>query len=197
MLFFHVARAFLLPLGLRRENALSTLCRFDDLKGDRRHEANVPAEPAPASKDARLPGAHEDAGRAEGSEATASKGTQTADGVAGRFPRRERLTTGADFQALFQRGKRIERPVLVVLWREVPGPTRAGFAVSRQVRGAVERNRVRRRLREAYRVARAPVPAGTALVVIGRPAVVKQPFPELVNQLQSAFATMQASRAAV
>jgi ribonuclease P protein component len=105
------------------------------------------------------------------------------------------LSTGADFQALFQRGKRIERPALVVLWREVPGPTRAGFAVSRQVRGAVERNRIRRRLREAYRVARTPVPAGTALVVIGRPVVVRQSFPELVSQLQSAFAAMQASRA--
>jgi ribonuclease P protein component len=97
------------------------------------------------------------------------------------------LTTSAEIQALFQRGRRIDRPALIVLWRETGGSRRAGFAVSRQVKRAVRRNRVRRRLREAYRAARAAAPVGVALVIVGRPAVLAAPFAALVDQMQGAF----------
>src|SRR5262245_11978372 len=95
--------------GLRRlttHRRLTTLWRLYDRKGERVHEAYVPTQSAPASQDARLPRTHEDEGRAEGVEAAAREGSQTSHRVAGRFPRRERLTTSAEFQALFQRGRR-------------------------------------------------------------------------------------------
>jgi ribonuclease P protein component len=104
------------------------------------------------------------------------------------------LTTGAEFQALFQQGKRIDRPALVVLWREAPGQTRVGFAVSRQLRRAVQRNRVRRRLREAYRVTRDVAPARAALVIIGRPAALTEAFAGLVGQLRGALAAVPRPR---
>ena len=47
---------------------------------------------------------------------------------------------------------------MTILWREGVDARRVGFAVSRQVRSAVERNRVRRRLREAYRATRQAAP---------------------------------------
>jgi ribonuclease P protein component len=100
------------------------------------------------------------------------------------------LTTGAEFQALFQRGRRIDRPALIVLWRETREPTRAGFAVSRQLKSAVQRNRARRRLREAYRAARDAAPAQVALVVVGRPAALTEPFVALAGQLRGALATI-------
>ena len=59
--------------------------------------------------------------------------------------------------------------------------------MSRQVRGAVRRNRVRRRLREAYRKAREAAPARVALVVIGRASVLTAPFPSLVSELREAL----------
>ena len=65
---------------------------------------------------------------------------------------------------------------MIVLWRATAEPRRAGFAVSRQVRGAVQRNRARRRLREAYRATRDAAPAHAALVIIGRPARARAPF---------------------
>src|SRR5437879_2693807 len=111
---------------------MSTLGRFDDLRGNTVHEADVSAECAPTKENSRLPRADENQGRAEGAQASAREGAETADRLTGRFPRRERLTTGADFQALFQRGKRIDRPSMIVLWRESRAPRRAGFAVSRQ-----------------------------------------------------------------
>lgn len=175
---------------------MSTLRRFDDRKGERGHEADVSTQSPPTRKDARLPRAHEDEGRAEGAQAASRQGPQTTHRVAGRFPRRERLTTGAEFQALFQRGRRIDRPALIVLWRETRDSTRAGFAVSRQLKNAVQRNRARRRLREAYRAARDAAPMRVALVVVGRPAALTEPFAALTGQLRGALATIGSVRGA-
>jgi ribonuclease P protein component len=105
------------------------------------------------------------------------------------------LTSSADFQALFQRGRRIDRPALVVLWREAKGPTRAGFAVSRQLKNAVQRNRARRRLREAYRASREAAPPGTAMVIVGRPAALTEAFADLTEQLRGALAALRTARA--
>src|SRR5882724_3484882 len=174
---------------------MSTLGRFDDLRGKTVHEADVSAECAPTKENSRLPRADENQGRAEGAQASAREGAETADRLTGRFPRRERLTSGADFQALFQRGKRIDRPSMIVLWQATDGPRRAGFAVSRQVRGAAQRNRARRRLREAYRAIRNAAPSHTALVIIGRPGALRQPFTVLADELQGALSAIPGPRA--
>jgi ribonuclease P protein component len=105
------------------------------------------------------------------------------------------LTSSADFQALFQRGRRIDRPALFVLWRDAGEPTRAGFAVSRQLKNAVQRNRARRRLREAYRASRDAAPLHTALIVVGRPAALAAPFGSLTAQMRDALASIPGMRA--
>ncbi len=81
-----------------------------------------------------------------------------------------------------------------MLWREASGPTRAGFAVSRQLKNAVQRNRARRRLREAYRASRDAAPTGAALVIVGRPAVLVEPFTGLASQLRGALAAIPGAR---
>src|SRR5213083_2747457 len=159
---------------------MPTLCRFNDQKGELLDEANVSTQSAPPGQDPRVSRAHEHEGRAKGVEAPSRERSQTADRLSGGLSRRQRLTTSADFQALFQRGKRIDRPSLIVLWRETTDATRAGFAVSRQIPNAVQRNRVRRRLREAYRATRDAAPSRAALVIIGRPAVLTERFAALV-----------------
>lgn len=105
----------------------------------------------------------------------------------GRFRRRQRLTASKDFQAVFQQGTRIERPSLVVLWKESDRDARVGFAVSRQMRGAVRRNRVRRRLREAYRVARGSESVSADLVIVGRRPALTGPFDALVQDVRTAL----------
>ncbi len=177
-------------------DAMPTLVRLDDGKGSSVHEADVSAESTPPGEDPRISQAHEDEGRPEGAEAPPRQGAQTAHRLERGFPRRERLTTSAEFQALFQRGKRIDRRSLIVLWRDTEEPRRAGFAVSRQIRGAVARNRARRRLREAYRMTREMAPAMTALIVIGRPPVLKAPFPALLAELREALGAIPGRRAA-
>jgi ribonuclease P protein component len=65
-----------------------------------------------------------------------------------------------------------------------------GFAVSRQLARAVDRNRVRRRLRAAYREARAAAPAGVAIVMVGKQRVLDMKFSRLVEDLEGAFSAM-------
>ena len=98
------------------------------------------------------------------------------------------MTTSAEFQALFQRGKRIDRPACLVLWTETTQARRVGFAVSRQLSRAVDRNRIRRRLREAYRAARGAAPASAAIVIVGKKRVLDMKFAALVEELRGAFA---------
>src|SRR3989442_143409 len=167
---------------------MPTLGRFDDRKGELLDEADVSTQSAPPGQDAWISRAHEHERRTKGIEAPSREGPQTPDRLSGGLSRRQRLTTSAEFQALFQRGKRIDRPALIVLWRESNESTRVGFAVSRQLRLAVQRNRARRRLREAYRAVRDAAPARAALGVIGRPAVLRQPFAAPRGQMRQALA---------
>ena len=69
------------------------------------------------------------------------------------FPRRNRLTRGADIQAVIREGKRIRTVHLDV--RIVASPLefpRVGIVVPRHQRSAVDRNRLKRRLRELVRI---------------------------------------------
>lgn len=99
------------------------------------------------------------------------------------LPREARLRGAGEFQAVFERGKRVERPAFVALWIPTPGRRKAGFTVSRQVRGAVKRNRARRRLREAFRRQRAALPSDISVVFVGRPMAQSVVFEELVQSL--------------
>jgi ribonuclease P protein component len=110
-----------------------------------------------------------------------------------RPTRAERLRAPRLFQAVFQQGKRIEQPSFVCLW--LPGDGwQVGVAVSRQVRGAVKRNRIRRRLREAWRRAIGG-PGGARVVLVGRPRALGCPFEELVGEARAAFSAMARSPA--
>jgi ribonuclease P protein component len=159
-------------------------------------EANVSAERPAPKENPRVSGPNGDQGRPQGSQAATGERTQTSDGVAGRLPRRERLTSGAEFQALFQKGKRVDRPLMVVLWRQTESDEgqRAGFTVSRQVRGAVARNRVKRRLREAYRTARSEAPARVSIVIVGRPPVATAAMTSVISEMRRAFGSMRGVR---
>jgi ribonuclease P protein component len=87
-------------------------------------------------------------------------------------PRRARLSRSADFDRVFRHGRsQANRElVLYVFPREDDGgPPRLGLSVSRKVGSAVERNRVKRLLREAFARDGERLPAGTDAVVLARP----------------------------
>jgi ribonuclease P protein component len=86
--------------------------------------------------------------------------------------RRGRLSRSADFDRVFRSGRSQagRELVLYVFPRgDNAGPARLGLSVSRKVGSAVERNRVKRLLREAISSGTVELPAGTDAVVVARP----------------------------
>jgi ribonuclease P protein component len=101
----------------------------------------------------------------------------------------ERLRRRADFRAAAA-GTRVPGRAFVLQARRRAdeGTVRVGFTVSRQVGKAVERNRVRRRLREIVRLADAGnLRAGHDYVLIGRRVALNAPFGEMVRELDAAL----------
>ncbi len=94
--------------------------------------------------------------------------------VTGARPRstRSRLSRSADFDRVFRAGRSHagRELVLYVFPRGETESPRLGLSVSRKVGGAVERNRVKRLLREAFVIEGARLPQGADVVIVARPA---------------------------
>jgi ribonuclease P protein component len=91
-------------------------------------------------------------------------------GATARRAKRGRLSRSADFDRVFRQGRSQANRVLVLYAFPRPGEDepRLGLSVSRKVGGAVERNRVKRLLREAFEAEAARVPAGHDVVLVAR-----------------------------
>jgi ribonuclease P protein component len=95
--------------------------------------------------------------------------------VRGRPSRRRRLSRSAEFERVYRQGRSKGNRFLVLYAfpREDGAPAedgpRLGLSVSRRVGGAVERNRVKRVLREAFWAEAERLPSGSDYVVVARP----------------------------
>ena len=108
----------------------------------------------------------------------------------------ERLRQRADFLAAAT-GAKVPAAafVLQARRRDDDGPVRVGFTVSRRVGTAVERNRVRRRLREIVRRAgERTMRAGYDYVVVGRRSALNVPFDRLMEDFDGALRRLHAGR---
>lgn len=75
------------------------------------------------------------------------------------------------------------------------GEPRTGFTVTKKCGGSVERNRIRRRLREALRHLRADeAQDGYDYVVVGRQAALVCPFDTIMRELSTAFGRVHSDR---
>jgi ribonuclease P protein component len=95
-----------------------------------------------------------------------------------RAGRPTRLTRSGDFDTVYRRGRSAAgRHLVVYAFRRdattADSPARLGVSISKKVGGAVERNRLKRVLRERFVALRDGVPSGTDLVVIARPGSVE------------------------
>jgi ribonuclease P protein component len=181
------------------EPVSATLPRFHSAPGNRGflHQANLSAQEALPPAGAWLSPPHVHKGRRQTDPKPPSQGAPPPDSVAGfrsRVKRRFRLRRQSDFQAAIA-GKRVYTGRALVAFA-VPceaDESRVGVTVSRNVKGSVDRNRARRRLREVARE-RLLGPDSPLhglgirydVVLIARPAALVAPFADLEAETEQA-----------
>jgi ribonuclease P protein component len=104
----------------------------------------------------------------------------------------ERLKRRADFLAAATGARVPAGPfVLQARARGDRGPVRVGFTVTKKTGNAVERNRIRRRLRELVRLSAGPMQAGHDYVLIGRRGALNAPFETMTDDFTRALQRLQ------
>jgi ribonuclease P protein component len=159
------------------------------------NEANFSAERTPAKASAWVPGAHVDPGWPGDPEAAPGKGAQAPLGLTRVVKRRNRLSRSRDFDAVYRHGRSTATRYLVLYAFPRPEPDgegpRLGLAVSRQLGGAVERNRLKRQLRAAFDELADGVTGDSDYVLIARPglneAVDNHGLPWLTERIAEVF----------
>lgn len=90
------------------------------------------------------------------------------------------LRRKAEFEAIARRGTARSGQLMVMRMLRTDSPlARIGIATPRELGGAVERNRVRRRLRALVREHYGTLPSGIDLLVIARPEAARATWTEL------------------
>lgn len=96
------------------------------------------------------------------------------------------------FRALYARGKSAAAPSLVVYARKnrLKTISRMGITCSVKLGGAVQRNRMRRRLREAYRLQESQFAPGYDIVIVARSRCMKCSFATLQRDMMELFSKL-------
>jgi ribonuclease P protein component len=95
--------------------------------------------------------------------------------MTGRSSSRGRLSRSAEFERVYRQGRSTGNRYLVLYAfanSSAQGP-RLGLSVSRKVGGAVERNRIKRLLREAFARLEAELDPAQDVVVVARPSALE------------------------
>jgi ribonuclease P protein component len=87
-----------------------------------------------------------------------------------RFPREMRLRSASDFRAAYDANVRSKAgPLLVYARPNGLEHARLGLAIARRVGGAVRRHRLKRHLREAFRLLQRDLPPGYDFIISAQP----------------------------
>ncbi len=143
------------------------------------HEKDLPTQQNQAQEDARFPCSDENQSRAAGDQGQARKRPQAIDGLTDKqarglasFSADDRVKQRRDFERLLSaRCKSSDRSVMVLACPNGLTRARLGIAVAKkQVRLAVKRNRLKRRVREFFRHHKAKLVGFDTLVIVRKPA---------------------------
>ena len=102
-----------------------------------------------------------------------------------RLGREQRLRHTALFRETYDQKRSVLGRTMVLWLRRGEGASlRLGVVASRKVGNAIERNRAKRRLREAYRRARQGFQGNVDVVLAARHAIVSASWEDIQNELQ-------------
>jgi len=111
----------------------------------------------------------------------------------GRAGKSGRLLRHADFERVYKQGRRhFATHITVFYLRRTEGEgMRVGFTVSRALGDAVDRNRMRRRLRESVRLSRPAASPAVDVVINPKKSVRTVEFSILLNEVSRAFEVIE------
>ena len=125
----------------------------------------------------------------------------------GTFPRGARLLRHADFERVYKLGRRHFSASMTVFYWQRPEAAvaaaadarkpamasglRIGFTVGRALGGAVQRNRMKRRLREAVRMTRPTGGASADVVINPKKSLLTVEVAAVVNEVSRAFVVIE------
>ncbi|UCE19052.1 MAG: ribonuclease P protein component [Gemmatimonadota bacterium] len=90
------------------------------------------------------------------------------------FPKNERLRRTGDFSAVFREKKHIDgKNISLFVRKNRQSESRIGIVVSKRVGNAVQRNRIKRQLRESYRIHKYILEENMDVVLIAKPSIIK------------------------
>jgi len=114
-----------------------------------------------------------------------------------RFPKARRLLRHADFERVYKQGRRhFAAHMTVFYWPRVGSQPqgqglRVGFTVGKALGGAVQRNRMKRRLREAVRLNGLDRELAADVVINPKRSLLTADFAELRNEVARAFVVIE------
>jgi ribonuclease P protein component len=154
------------------------------------HEADLSAQEATSQQRTRLPRPDEDYRGPPSARLTSPPRPKEAHGLTSdrghNSPRLVMLSRPEDFAALQGEGTVRSHPLLVVRIRRTGlEDTRFGLSTGRKLGGAVVRNRVRRRLRQALRVMTPSLQPGWDVLIVARSPAIDADFQALADALQN------------
>ncbi len=105
------------------------------------------------------------------------------------FPKHNRILKAAEFRRVYDHGFRITTPLFTAFCLAIEDPARragprVGFTVPRALGKAVRRNRIRRRVREAVRLALSEIDRKWDIVINPRRAAFDAPFAALQAEVR-------------
>jgi ribonuclease P protein component len=163
------------------------------------NEANVSAEQQASQENARVSSQDEYCCRPPGLEAPPGERPQTPDRdgspetalltrIKQRLPRSRRIRKRSEYLQLQRTGQRRASRSFIVITRSRPaGESRLGITASRRVGGAVVRNRVKRLVREFFRLNQEHLRSRSDVLIIARSNAVELSYEELRNELNGAL----------
>jgi ribonuclease P protein component len=113
---------------------------------------------------------------------------QPAANAGASFPRAARLLKHSDFDRVYKQGRRHFSSHMTVFYLpQAEGGARVGFTVGRVLGGAVERNRIKRLLREAVRLRRAVLKGPVDVVINPKKSVLTLEFSVVLEEVGRAL----------